>query len=585
MQAVIYYLDVVEFVNDSGKVCKKFQGVSDTILEDFVNSFSQQRFVLKTNLLEYATHVSDLTGLSQNHLMSVVNAFERPQTAGLSFFQNDAFLLNCVTDILASAEVYNKFRPYIVKLCLNFFVNPAQNLAVIEQYCAEKTVFVKCISSLNSVPRADFFASFKHSNFTEFTRLLKGSAAPELLRQFGTVIEVVLTEDYMMEYLNLFPEEEPKFLTPVVTGDELLLPPVYPYKVLSAEAVRGTFKIRLGVPCRWFLNTRTTNLLLLRKTSLKFDKTHLFHDLSRTKDNKETEFYPSICTIFPKLYLGFELMEALARTKFELLSSDKMAFSKNQRTILRVFRFFFRHLAAKNFVTPITLDELARQSVQTKRTVESVVFFLSIIDSKIKIKAILFSFNTVNYLKYKFSLTESKEARSFLSSLVRIIGTAENFYLLLPFIARSNENTEMLFDLNNIVRSFVDLRVTNRVYMNMAGNDFSYFIVNALLDSEALTKSAREILICLPYNEVQEKSLDFFLKLKQTANLQQLKLNFDNSKGFDQQCLLTIKSKLDFSDFNKVLVLSCRNSQLTKEQAAVFIQSYQLEYQGLKLVL
>jgi hypothetical protein len=381
----------------------------------------------------------------------------------------------------------------------------------------------------------------------------------------------------------MFGDEEQKYLSPVLCGEELLLPPLYPFKVVSAEVVRKTFHVRVSVPVRWFLNPKTTAMLILRKTSLKYDKAHLFNDLSRIKEEKEGPFFPPICHAFPKFYLGFELMRALGRNKFLYQDRTSHGFQKNVETILRVLHFFFKYLSLKNFVTPITLDELVQQSLESKRTFETVVLFILVHNSQILFFVAIFSFNLVNYIEHRIDISESKDARSYLQALVGAIGSTENFFLSMPFLSRSAENTEMLFNLNNVVRGLIDIKVTNRLYLNMPGNDFCYFLVNVLLDSDSITRALKELYIVVPYNEVQEKSLDFILKLKQSPNLSQLRLNFSNSPGFDQQCLLGIKSKLDFSDFNRYLVIWCKGTNLRAEQAAVFIQSYQLEYQSLKL--
>jgi len=583
--STLHFFGVVEFLNDSGKVCKKFQGVSDHCLEDFVNEFSVPSVPLKTNLLEYSSHISEITGLSQSHLTALVACLEKDKAgpSSLASFQTDAFLLNSVTDILGSPDLYPKFKPYLIKLCANFFLCQDSLQSTLNQLAREKTVFVKCISSLNQVPRTDFFCSFKHSHFTEFSRFLRRTVAHEFLNHFGTIIEVTFNDDYMMEYMNMFGDEEQKYLSPVLCGEELLLPPLYPFKVVSAEVVRKTFHVRVSVPVRWFLNPKTTAMLILRKTSLKYDKAHLFNDLSRIKEEKEGPFFPPICHAFPKFYLGFELMRALGRNKFLYQDRTSHGFQKNVETILRVLHFFFKYLSLKNFVTPITLDELVQQSLESKRTFETVVLFILVHNSQILFFVAIFSFNLVNYIEHRIDISESKDARSYLQALVGAIGSTENFFLSMPFLSRSAENTEMLFNLNNVVRGLIDIKVTNRLYLNMPGNDFCYFLVNVLLDSDSITRALKELYIVVPYNEVQEKSLDFILKLKQSPNLSQLRLNFSNSPGFDQQCLLGIKSKLDFSDFNRYLVIWCKGTNLRAEQAAVFIQSYQLEYQSLKL--
>ena len=582
---LIIYFNVVEFLNDSGKICKKFQGVSDAILDDFVSLFTQPKYILKTNLAEYATHISDNTGLLSSQVLSILNGLEKSQMMNANTIQNDAFLLNCTTEILNSNEVYVKFKPYLFKITANFFLQTKSDLWQFHQFVNDKTKFVKCVSSLNYIPRADFFYSFKHSHFTEFTRLVRQSAVPELMDKFSTVIEIRFVIDHIMEYLNMFPNGDPQIIVPFLNEDEMILPPFYPFKVLNTEIVKKTFYIKLALPCRWFLNQKNTNMLILRKTSLKYDKTHLFDSLSKFKEDKDSDFFPSICLSFPKFYLAFELMNALARNKHENMSANPYACERNIATILKVTKCYFKHLFLKNLITPVELSHLKEQFIDNKKPIETTAVFILLHNQKIKIYVLLFSLNVVNLIKYKIEINESKEARTFLANLVRTIFQTENFYFVVPFIIRNKENTEMLFDLNNIIRGLVDLKVTGKLYINLSGNDFSYFIINVLLDSESLLKNAKEVTICFAFNEIQEKSLEFILKLKLANNLVKLRLDFNNVKGFDQGCLSTIKSKLDFSDFNKVLVLRCEGANLKAEQAAVFIQSYQLEYQTLKLII
>lgn len=579
----MHYLDIVEFLNDSGKVCKRFQGVTDLILEDFVTMFLQQTFTLKTNLAEHLQHISDHTGLTTGQINGIISGVDSQIVFNPKIIQNDAFLLNCTTDILNSNEVYSKFKPYLFKITSNLFLNRELDWKTFYNFAIEKTKFIKCISSLNYIPRVDFFYSFKHSHFTEFIKLVKATSVLELALHFNTIIEIQFEEDYIMEFMNMFLEEDPKIISPYFLEDELIIPPFYPFKVSKTEIIKNTFYVKLSIPCRWFLNQRTTSVHVLRKTSLKYDKTHLFNDISKFKEDKEGDFFPNICLSFPKFYLGFELLIALARNKHEHCQQNKYLYDKNIETILKVIKVYFKYLTLKNFITPMSLSDLVDQFAEGKKNIETTIIYIIIHNGKIKIYTILFSFNVVNFVKYKIEMSESKDARAFLSNLVNCISTTENFYLFIPFLIRSKENTEMLFDLNNIIRGLIDIKVTGKIYFNLSGNDFSYFIINVLLDSEAMIKNAKEISIFFAYNEIQEKSVDFILKLKLAANLTYLRLNFSYVKGFDQQCLMAVKSKLDASDFNKYLVLGCKGTNLKQDQAVIFIQSYQLEYQSLKL--